>query len=118
MTVACVSKWTSKRTFGCHPLQTREEVAELEHAFIESYNALAFRSCDGNFRRITGVSLLVDPNKETIRNNRILQDVNNTNGTTFFLNPNTTAAATAQTSEVVPVLFEVTGQSINRNAIV
>ena len=106
---------------------TREEVRLLEQAFADTYNRVAYQTCDGLFRTISNVELRVAPVGG--RPSRRLQEVNSTvnaqyslSNSTFnnTINVNSTTAnnynyTTGGTedgrhSEIVPTLFAVVGE--------
>ncbi|CAB9512961.1 Membrane [Seminavis robusta] len=73
-------------TGGNPQLLTNRELTLLEKTFEKTYNDLTFQQCDGKFRQITQVQLLILP--------RRLYHHNGTNSSTIAANSNSTNSTT------------------------
>lgn len=95
---------------------TEGETQALEEAFRNSYNSLTFLGCDGYFRAIVDVKLVIGSIGQTYSSNRRLQQdfingttngtwMNTTSNFTNFTNFNASSQATFG-----PAIFSVQGQ--------
>lgn len=87
-------------------LLTEEEKRALEKGFLDSYNSLTFLGCDGFFRVMTEVRLIVGTIGQTFSNRRLQEGFDSNNATNATLSLNQTNV----TSVLGPALFAVKGQ--------
>jgi hypothetical protein len=93
---------------------TIEEARAIEEAFQETYNGLAYQSCDAYFRTVAKVELQVVPDETTevdgvLRGRRLVEILRERNRLLSSENSNAASNSTNNRNELASTLFTVTG---------